>query len=80
MSTSGKKIDGAKLLGLREKAMMSASRLAMKSGVNATTILNIEKGKEGMVRFDTITKIASGLGLSPHDFLALVEVVEIAKA
>lgn len=78
--TSGKKIDGAKLRDLREKALVSASRLAMKSGVNATTILNIEKGKEGHVRFDTITKIASGLGLSPQDFLAAVEIVEIAKA
>lgn len=77
---NGKKIDGHKLRDLREKNLLSASRLAMKSELNATTILDIEKGKQGMVRFDTVIKIAAGFGMSPQDLLAIIEDHETAKA
>lgn len=70
---SGKKISGSRLKSLREKNLMSVRDVSNKSGLHSNTIMYIEDGKSGVVRFDTIRKLSGSFGISSDEFLNLVE-------
>ena len=59
---------GRRICELRDGQKMSQHTLALMIGMNKDTISGIECGKKSP-RFDSILKIADGLGVSPSDLV-----------
>lgn len=58
---------------LREKMEISQMQLSKISGVSQPVISDIERGKTSSPRFYTITKLASALGCTADELLALAD-------
>jgi transcriptional regulator with XRE-family HTH domain len=69
--TKERRIDGAKLLELREDRFLERRELAERSGVNVRTVQALELGewKSGS-RLSTIRKLAEALEVDPRELLA----------
>jgi transcriptional regulator with XRE-family HTH domain len=65
---AGKRAFGAALVYFRERAGITQAELARRSGVDAATILALERG-ESEPHWGTARKLAAGLGV-PLDALA----------
>jgi transcriptional regulator with XRE-family HTH domain len=65
-----RRIDGAKLLELREERFLERRELAERSGVNVRTVQALELGewKSGS-RLSTIRKLAEALEVDPRELL-----------
>jgi transcriptional regulator with XRE-family HTH domain len=59
------KIDGEKVRAARERAFLSKSELAGRSGLNRNTIGRIEEARDTEVYPRTIRKIAEALSVDP---------------
>lgn len=70
--TSGKTISGTKLHELREKRLLSAYELSVKSGLHGATILKIERSPASNCHFGTLRKLAEAFGMKPEEFLEAV--------
>ena len=61
-------IDGEKLRRARTRAAMTLRELAEASGVDFSTIWQLEAGRRG-ARPSTIRKLAAALGVTPADLI-----------
>ncbi len=62
------KVNNERLREAREVALLSQRELAEKAGVSLDTVQRMETG-EGGVYGRTVRKIATALGLDPHELL-----------
>jgi transcriptional regulator with XRE-family HTH domain len=71
-SDDGKKpsmeVDGMKLRELRERQALSLRELSALSGVNYNSIWRIEAGRTG-AKPRTVRRLATALGVEPHELL-----------
>ena len=63
---------GRQLRSLRDKMQLSQEELARASRISRTSIVNIERGRQG-VSLGTLYRLASALGLEPQSLLPTVE-------
>ena len=61
-------VDGAKLRRARTRAALTLRELAEASGVDHTTIWQLEAGRRG-ARPSTVRKLAAALGVQPADLI-----------
>ena len=57
----------------RTKAGLTQEELAEKSGVEQTTISNLETGRVQSPQWDTVAKLADALGLDPYKLFPIEE-------
>ncbi len=63
------KFNFKKMRQLRLKLALAKTDLAKASGVHEATIRRLESGKGSSPSIKTISRIAHGLGISPHDLI-----------
>ena len=59
---------GCLLLQLRQTAGLSQEELARRSALSRTSIVNVEKGRQG-VSLDTLFRLSKALGVTPAELL-----------
>lgn len=62
-------IEGEKLRGARNRKALTLKELAEQSGVNSSTIWQLESGRRD-ARPSTIRKLVAVLGIEPSDLMA----------
>jgi DNA-binding XRE family transcriptional regulator len=67
-------IDTRELRKCRGRALLTRAELHQKSGVSESTIskLEVERSGERLVRLETAKRLASALGVKPHDLVIRV--------
>ena len=62
-------VDRERLRALREDRFLSHRELAKLAGVSPTTVLNLETNPETSAQRRTVRKLASALGVDPHELV-----------
>lgn len=63
-------VDGQKVRGAREQALLSKGELAKKAHLNPNTIARIERSTNIAVRFRTLRELSEALGVQPRELEA----------
>jgi transcriptional regulator with XRE-family HTH domain len=69
---------GSILRERRDSQHMSQDQLAQAAGLSRTSVVNIEKGRQG-VSLDSLYKLASALGCQPGDLLPSAPSMDLPK-